>query len=669
MKRFVKKLVTAGLAVVMTLTGGVMAFAQPYPQHYYLPLRWLLEGVGAEVDWVNGQVTVHQHGNDWVFTPGAMQAQVNGIDVPLSAPVLVIDGMSVIDMPDAIPLFGDVGAFPVTIATAVTTALSAMPEADVPGLTIALVDAETGFTWTQGFGYVDTVNGIRTDADSLFFVGSVSKPFTAVATMQLVEQGIIGLDNPIVNYIPEFTMLPSPFFGGSSDDITVRMLLSNTAGIPNANMRGFLTRGNDHYQGIMNDILVDLARQELEFIPGTAYEYSNQGWTLLGALVARMSGHDNHFYGFEQSAQESVLQPLGMNRSTFIHHGGIANVAQAYHAGGIQDEMHLIISLSAGSLMSSANDMALFMHAILGDGGDILSPETISYMLQDHTDGASYGLGFAQRTSTTGVVTVGHNGGIPPFFWTFMHFDVDSSIGVFVSTNSFGGVFIGEMIADVVMETALMEKNGYVPRSETTGIPFDPNAVQIEMTLAEKTTFIEEFGGYYNFETFGIWYLGLEDGVITFRSGEEVDVMTPMSDGSLRDSMASYFFSQKADGSVIITMVMPPIVMEFARIEEGVEFDAVDMSAFIAPEGFEQWVGVYRFAPQFEGDAPTITQVEVSINDAGLATMFVTQMTFEAGGPLMLHEGRWFLGLFPVEFATEDGEAVVRIMGGRFVRQ
>ena len=141
MKRFVKRIATAGLAAVMAVTGGVAAFAE---EPSYLPLRLVMEGVGAEVGWADGRITVYRDGANWVFTPNAPTAQVNGMEVPLSAPVVIVDGMSLINMPDAIPLFGDFGQFPITIATAVLTALGAMAEADVPALTVAFVDSETG---------------------------------------------------------------------------------------------------------------------------------------------------------------------------------------------------------------------------------------------------------------------------------------------------------------------------------------------------------------------------------------------------------------------------------------------------------------------------------------------------------------------------------------------
>ena len=86
-----------------------------------------------------------------------------------------------------------------TIATAHTTIADAMEAHNITGLAIALIDASTGFTWTQGFGYADTATESLVDEHTLFQIASTSKPFTAISVMQLVEEGLIELDSPLIN--------------------------------------------------------------------------------------------------------------------------------------------------------------------------------------------------------------------------------------------------------------------------------------------------------------------------------------------------------------------------------------------------------------------------------------------------------------------------------------
>ena len=82
-----------------------------------------------------------------------------------------------------------------------------MQAAGVVGLTIALVDGPR-VVWTQGFGSADREAGMPVTADTLFHIGSLSKTFSAIAVMQLVERGLVDLDKPLSTYVPEFSLLP-----------------------------------------------------------------------------------------------------------------------------------------------------------------------------------------------------------------------------------------------------------------------------------------------------------------------------------------------------------------------------------------------------------------------------------------------------------------------------
>ncbi|MCL2619969.1 MAG: serine hydrolase [Defluviitaleaceae bacterium] len=659
MKRFFKKVAAVGLAAVMTVTGGVMAFAAPGQ----MGLRWLAESAGAYVDWVDGSVTVDFNGDHWVFTPDQPDAQRNGVDIALSNPIVIDDGRSVITFEDAAFLFADAGEFPQTVATAVFTALQSMEALGVVGLTMAIVDAQTGFTWAQGFGYADSVNGVRVDADTLFQVASTGKVFTAIAIMQLVEQGLIDLDAPIINYIPEFSMLPSPILGGDSDEVTVRMLLNNTSGITGNNMRGIVTNMGGHYQGQTNDLLDWLATRELSFPPGMAWEYSNNGWTLLGILATRILGFDNYFEGFVQLMEENVLAPLGMERSSVYRTAGLPNIAMPYGVDGTQEAVIFANSLAAGSMLSNANEMALFMHALLGDGGGIISPATLAYMKQIHTgdllpaDTMAQGLGFLHLPTATGLPTTGHGGTLIQYH-TEMIFDLDSGIGVFVSTNTVMGMHVASPVAGTVLEMALVEKNGYVAQQAQPET--DPYLTHIELTEAQLAEFIKEFGGLYFFGQAGIWSLELMDGMAVFAQGHTILPLTPMSDGSF-DAVSGRYTFQMVDGMAISILSVGGTEIPAVRID--------DIEVLAAPAGFEQWVGIYDFTPQIEGDTAVIERVIISLNEHGMAMITIMQAGVVMPVPLGYYEGRWFLRADPLTFSVENGVAELDLMGGRFVRQ
>ena len=578
-------------------------------------------------------------------------------------------------------------AFPRTIETAVSTTLQHMEQLGIAGLTIALVDAETGFTWTQGFGYADSINQVPVDEHTLFQIASVSKPFTAVAIMQLVEQGVVDLDEPLITYIPEFSVLPNPSLGGNSDNITVRMLLSNTSGVPRDFMIGFYTTGNEHYQGVMNDRLLEwLPTREMNFVEGTKYEYSNINWTLLGILVARMTGHTNYAEGFTQHASENIFEPLGMSRSTFMHTEGLENVAMPYIVTDyLQQPKTLVSKISAGSMFSSAYDMSRFMHTMLGDStvDGFLTQETIAYMLQSHTEhvemapGVHYGLGFAQQR-TGDIVTVGHSGGALHFF-TDMIFDMEHNLGVFVSSNSVTGMFASSPIAATILQSAIAEKTGLL-----SDIPADlasdeeeEAVVPIELSAQELEEFMAEFGGNYDFFMFGLWELILEDGVLYWVSEDETNELVPMSNGTFATISGFYEFGHE-DGYTITMFSIPGVAqLPGIMLRDGEDLAVAISEDMIPPEGFEQWAGIYDFTPQLENEVSRITQLVVGINDAGLATLQIisprTEMVLGATPPMPFpfQDGIWLTPLGnAISFELDDNGAARIDMGGAlFIRR
>jgi len=674
-KKFIKAVTATALSAVILFTSAPFVHAndmgQTAPQ--YLPLRTTFENAGANVDWEDGQVTVAINSNTWVFTPDSGQATLNDTEVSLTSPVVLTDDhIAMISLHDAATVFGDTGEFPQTVMTAIETSLLLMETLNVPGLSLAFVDAETGFMWTQGLGFADSINNIRADEHTQFQIGSTSKPFTAIAIMQLVEQGIIDLDEPLVTYIPEFSMLPSIRFGGNSDDITVRMLLSNTSGVSSNYARGFISTGG-HYQAPMNGGLLEwLTTRELLFAPGTAYEYANVGWTLLGILAARMSNHTNYFEGFEQLTNENIFAPLGMNRTSFLIPNDMTNVAMSYLTAGAQDAFHIIGSpTSAGSMFSTAHDMARFMYVMLGDGSidghQVLPPATIAYMKQDHAIHTpipgimdAYGLGFLQWNPviTNGIPTVGHGGNIIHHH-TEMIFSTENNLGVFVSSNSITGAAVVTPIATAILESAILEKNGYVNRIESR-VSFDSAATPTTLSDEALEAFINQFGGHYFFDLAGLWSLTLEDGILTFSSGDISIELTPMSDGTFDTMIGRYSFEVIGD-SVMATM-LGDMTLAGARID--------NIEDFAAPEDFAQWVGVYHFSPQIPNETWILSQITVDVNEIGMAMFtMVHAVSGAAGVPLDYFEGRWFLGFEPVTFTmSDDGTAMIEFMGGYFVR-
>ena len=170
---------------------------------------------------------------------------------------------------------------------------------DATSLGIALVNRD-GLVWTESFGLADVGAKTAPTAETMFSIGSVSKVFAAVAVMQLVEQGLVDLDEPLVTYVPTFRMADPRYA-----DITVRMLLDHASGIG-----GTIWRGSNTYSpdlGYADEALADLAQQRLKAAPGYMSVYCNDGFTLVEVLVRAVTGLDYADY-----VDRHVFQPLGM---------------------------------------------------------------------------------------------------------------------------------------------------------------------------------------------------------------------------------------------------------------------------------------------------------------------------------------------------------------------
>ncbi len=170
-----------------------------------------------------------------------------------------------------------------------------MARASIPGLSLTIA-TDGVIRWSGGFGMADLKNFVPMTAASELRLASISKTITAVAVLQLMEQGKIDLDAPIQRYVPEFPEKPWP--------VTVRQLLSHTAGV--RHYRGVEMNSTDHYTDLISPMKV-FANDPLLFEPGTQYSNTTYGYTLLGAAVEKASGVKLMDY-----FQEKIFRPAGM---------------------------------------------------------------------------------------------------------------------------------------------------------------------------------------------------------------------------------------------------------------------------------------------------------------------------------------------------------------------
>jgi len=284
----------------------------------------------------------------------------------------------------------------------------------VPGLSIAVV-FDQDIVWAKGYGYSDLENKIPATPSTIYRIGSITKLFTSTAILQLRDQGMLRLDDPVSLYLPWFH-IRNPF--PDAPEITIRHLLTHTSGLPREADFPYWT---DHIFPTREELAGALPGQSAINPPETTYHYSNLGMSLLGEIVTKVSGQPWADY-----VQEKILQPLGMSSSstapgeellrrlTTSHmlraSDGTRRVFDYYETGAIAP---------AGSIVSTVEDLSRFASLQFREGpaGDaqILKGSTLREMQRVHWVYDSFtggrGLGFAV-TRRDGKNFVGHGGSI-----------------------------------------------------------------------------------------------------------------------------------------------------------------------------------------------------------------------------------------------------------------
>ncbi|MCU0510363.1 MAG: beta-lactamase family protein [Anaerolineae bacterium] len=290
---------------------------------------------------------------------------------------------------------------------------------NIPGAALVVVEGDR-IALAQGYGSAGNGSGPPTP-QTPFPIGSITKSFTALAIMQLVEAGRVDLDAPARRYLPWFRMADETL----SDRITVRHLLNQTSGIPVGPGWAALADFDDS-AGATERQARRLASVPLNHAPGAAFEYSNANFNLLGLIVEAAGGQPYSGY-----AQDRIFAPLGMTRShttrAAARGDGIALGHTQWFGRAIpwRGPAEARGSLPSGQLIASAEDMGRYIIALLNRGrcGDaqILSPEGIAQLIRPAADASafgatqSYGMGW-YISEHQGVEVVWHSGLVPDFY-------------------------------------------------------------------------------------------------------------------------------------------------------------------------------------------------------------------------------------------------------------
>jgi CubicO group peptidase (beta-lactamase class C family) len=221
--------------------------------------------------------------------------------------------------------------------------------------TVAIMD-EGKIVYSEGFGMRDREKSIPVDTNTQFNIGSISKIFTTAAILLLVDEGKVELDQPVTLYLPEFTMKDERY-----KDITIRMLLNHSSGFPGSNYKdGFASVKNQSYA---EETLALLAESTLKHQPGEISVYCNDGFTVAGLIIEKISG-----MSYADFLEKRVFSKLEMKNSSCYFKDGNSNIAPFYdNQKGKAYPAEYVNVLASGGIASTAEDLSQFLQVMYPD--------------------------------------------------------------------------------------------------------------------------------------------------------------------------------------------------------------------------------------------------------------------------------------------------------------
>jgi CubicO group peptidase (beta-lactamase class C family) len=323
--------------------------------------------------------------------------------------------------------------------------LDKMRENKVPGMSISIV-ADGRVPYQKGFGFRDILSGLPATPRTLYGIGSVTKSFTALAIMQLVEEGRISLDDSVDKYVPA---VPKPF----GEAPRIRHLLSHTSGLPalgyDEALSGGVTGADDGWLPVCSpeDVIVFMqdAGEWAVCRPGERHFYLNEGYVLLGYIISKLSGTS-----YEEYVQERILRPLRMERTFFakadvdkesdratpyvIDRGG-RHIASNFHYGINAD----------GGLVSNVIDLTRYIEMCIGrgeyEGKRLVGKKTFEALEEprinlpyEYFGKESYGFGWRITPDFYGNKLIGHSGGVVGHT-AYVGYVPDRKVGVVILAN------------------------------------------------------------------------------------------------------------------------------------------------------------------------------------------------------------------------------------------
>ena len=479
--------------------------------------------------------------------------------------------------------------------------------------TVAIMD-NGKIVYSEGFGMADRKKSIPVDSQTIFNIGSSSKMFVSTAVMLLVDEGKVSLDAPVIRYLPEFTMADPRY-----KDITVRMLLNHTSGLPGSTYAN--ATGYAYDTSYYDEVLANLAQSHLKAAPGATAPYCNDGFTLAEMLVAKVSGQP-----YMDFLREREFNPLSLTMGPSVGERTDKTVAAYYSpADGTRPPLEVLSVLGAGALSATAEDLVRFMDTFSGKGPQILSSSSISEMIKAQPSAftlsaekktginpeGTYGLGFDMTDiptySAQGIKVLGKGGDTDVYHSIMLSVpDQRISVAVIEAGQASHAPSIGLAVLDSVLESkGLMKK-----QTESVSKPPEPQSIPASY---------QAFAGFYNGGTpsrFSFDFTNNVALVVPLRNGTEGQpIALSYRDGRFSDDSGRVSFSLiSVDGrDYVVTGAFNNAINMITG--ERLQPEGAPLSLGIDING-RQWLR--RNVKPFEGMSMDAAEVVVSYAVAGL---------------------------------------------------
>ena len=309
---------------------------------------------------------------------------------------------------------------------------SEMAASGAPGLAYAVVD-DGQVSSAEGHGVITAGGAAEVTPDTPFLTGSISKSFTALAVMQLVEAGEVGLDNEVSDYLDDFS-------GRPAGAVTVRQLLSHTSGFSTGQGNAPHIDPTGRSDALARQV-AQLAPMQPAAEPGQRFEYSNTNYQILGRIVEVVSGQSYRDY-----ITANILEPVGMDHS-FVADGEIHDSMATGHRPWFGTKRPLaanvtdLVTAPQGGIIASSRDLARYMRMMMNGEDDVLSAEGKALMMQPASAVSPfYGFGWYLDPDDGSV----WHAGSTPGFETLLTMIPDRNEGAVVLVNAGSGLGFGE---------------------------------------------------------------------------------------------------------------------------------------------------------------------------------------------------------------------------------